>query len=536
MNHDQPSHRNIVITGFMGTGKSTIGSLLAERMNRRFVDMDLELEAHFGKSIPAVFADEGEAAFRVAESQLCAQLARQADLVISTGGGALVNTQNRETLAATSLLICLTASVDEILRRVGHIAGRPLLAGAAEEKRSRIQDLLRQRRPAYAAITHQIDTVGCSPAEVVDTIQEALAADNEVAGMRRITVRNPEGHYPICLGEGLLAQTGQLMRNRNLRRGVVGIVVNDQLPARHATTLVASLTGLGYEPVVCNVPEGEQYKTLATIATLYDQFVAAKLDRNSTVLALGGGVVGDMAGFAAATYLRGVPFVQIPTSLLAMVDSSVGGKVGVDLAQGKNLVGAFKQPELVVIDPTVIETLPPVEFRCGLAEIVKHTIIDNPDLFEQLETDGPTSLTQLVADAVRVKVKIVQEDPFEQGRRAVLNLGHTFGHAIEQASNYVLRHGECVAIGTVAAMRMAVDLGRCQPVLADRVIALLDRLGLPTNAHDIDTELALSIMGTDKKRVGKKLRFIIAQGLGDVVVIDDPGSEYVKRALKSVLV
>ena len=156
--------------------------------------------------------------------------------------------------------------------------------------------------------------------------------------------------------------------------------------------------------------------------------------------------------------------------------------------------------------------------------------------FEQLESDGPASLTKLVADAVRVKVKIVQEDPFEQGRRAVLNLGHTFGHAIEQASKYALRHGECVAIGTVAAMRMAVDLGRCPPALADRVIALLDRLELPTSASGIDLEQALSIMGTDKKRVGKKLRFIVAQGLGEVVVIDDPGIEYVRRALESVLV
>ena len=283
------------------------------------------------------------------------------------------------------------------------------------------------------------------------------------------------------------------------------------------------------------MPEGEEHKTLATVSSLYDQFIAAKLDRKSPVISLGGGVIGDMAGFAAATYLRGVPYVQIPTSLLSMVDASVGGKVGVDLPQGKNLVGAFKQPQVVIIDTEVLETLPAAEFRSGMAEVVKHGLIAQSDLFEQLENEGPANLTQLVADAVQVKVKIVEEDPYEEGRRALLNLGHTFGHAIEQASEYAIRHGEAVAIGMVAAMRMAVNLGRCDTALAERTEKLLERLGLPTFASDLNLEQVLAIMGTDKKRAGKKLRFIIAQGLGDVVIIDDPGSEYVRRALASVL-
>src|SRR5690606_21353804 len=189
---------------------------------------------------------------------------------------------------------------------------------------------------------------------------------------------------------------------------------------------------------------------LATIATIYDHLLDTGLDRRSPVIALGGGVIGDMTGFAAATYLRGVPFVQIPTSLLSMVDASVGGKTGVDLPQGKNLVGAFKQPHLVVMDPDVLASLPPVEFRAGLAEVIKHGIIGDPDLFVALGEHGPTSMTQLLADAVRVKVRIVEEDPFEQGVRARLNLGHTFGHAIEIVSEFDVRHGEGVALGLVA--------------------------------------------------------------------------------------
>ncbi|MFN8444208.1 MAG: 3-dehydroquinate synthase [Caldilineaceae bacterium] len=529
------SNKNIVLTGFMGTGKSTIGSLLAQRLNRRFVDMDSELEASFGKPIARVFAEEGEAAFRTAESKLCADLAREQGLVISTGGGALVNAQNRATLAEMGILLCLNASADEILRRVAHYEDRPLLAGSYDDKRTKIKNLLRQRRPAYSAILHQIETTGRTPDEILALIEDALAAEAELPGMKRISVRNPEGSYHICLGEGLLAHAGSLLRNRKLRPGATALVTNDKMPSQHVETLRRSLQDAGYEVTLCLVPEGEEHKTLATVSTLYDQFIAAKLDRKSPVISLGGGVIGDMAGFAAATYLRGVPYVQIPTSLLSMVDASVGGKVGVDLPQGKNLVGAFKQPQVVIIDTAVLETLPAAEFRSGMAEVVKHGLITQSDLFEQLENEGPANLTQLVADAVQVKVKIVEEDPYEEGRRALLNLGHTFGHAVEQASEYAIRHGEAVAIGMVAAMRMAVDLGRCDTALAERTEKLLERLGLPTFATELNLEQVLAIMGTDKKRAGKKLRFIIAQGLGDVVIIDDPGSDYVRRALASVL-
>ena len=299
--------------------------------------------------------------------------------------------------------------------------------------------------------------------------------------------------------------------------------------------MAESLRHHGYDPAICTVPAGEEHKTLASIALLYDQFVAAGLDRRSPVIGLGGGVIGDMAGFAAATYLRGVPFVQIPTSLLSMVDASVGGKTGVDLPQGKNLVGAFKQPAVVVIDTDVLSTLPAEEFRSGLAEVVKHGIIGAPDLFHQLEGAGPGNLIQLVRDAVQVKVDVVIEDPYEQGRRAVLNLGHTFGHAIEQASEYAVRHGEAVAVGMVAAAEMAAALGHCDPELVMRIRTLLDRLGLPTSVSGYNPDAIRGFMGQDKKRKGKMLRFIIPQALGEVVIIDDPGEAYVRAALATVL-
>lgn len=530
-----PPNKNIVITGFMATGKSSTGQLLAKRLNRPFIDMDDALVAHFGKPIREVFAEQGEAVFRQVEAELCEELAKRQGCVISTGGGALVNPQNRERFAASGTLLCLTATPDEILRRVADTGERPLLNTAQDEQAERIRALLRERRPAYGAIAHQIDTTGLAAAEVVELVLAVLAGDAEVPEMTRIPVQGPEGSYHICIGEGLLQHVGELLTNRNLRQGPAAIVTNPMIAPHLADTLAESLQQAGFTPMICTVPEGEQHKTLASISSLYDQLLAAGLDRKGPVISLGGGVIGDMAGFAAATYLRGVPFVQIPTSLLAMVDASVGGKTGVDLPQGKNLVGAFKQPHVVIIDTAVMQTLPAAEFRSGLAEVIKHGIIGAPELFVQFEEQGPANLGHLVSEAVRVKVAVVEEDPFEQGRRATLNLGHTFGHAIELVSNFAVRHGEGVALGMVVATEMAAALGRCDQTLVTRVRTVLERVELPVTLSGYSAQEIIDAMGHDKKRVGKTIRFIIPQALGDVVIIDNPGWEYVEAALETIL-
>ena len=526
---------NLTITGFMGTGKTTVGGILAERLGRRLVDMDERIEEDFGKTIAQIFADDGEALFRQAEARLCQTLARESDLVIATGGGTLVSEENRQALESGGPVVCLTAGVDTVLQRVETFEDRPLLPGDREEKRRNIERLLLSRRDAYGQIPLRVPTDGISPEVVAERVLDTLAGNNEIAEMTRITVPTPEGHYHICIGEEILAQAGRLLSNRAVAKGQAAIVTNADIAAHYADILSESLQKEGYTPVLCLVPEGEARKTLATVHSLYDQFVAAGLDRRSPIIGLGGGVVGDMAGFAAATYLRGAPFVQIPTSLLAMVDASVGGKTGVDLPQGKNLVGAFKQPVVVIIDTDVLAQLPAAEFRSGLAEIVKHGILGAPDLFRQMEEKGPANLTQMIADAVRVKVDVVIEDPFERGRRATLNLGHTFGHAIEQVSGYRLRHGEAVAVGTVAATRMAVALNRCDAETASRIESCLDKLGLPTTVSGLDLDEVYAMMFQDKKRSGKMLRFIIPLTIGDVVIIDDPGARLVRAALASVM-
>lgn len=271
------------------------------------------------------------------------------------------------------------------------------------------------------------------------------------------------------------------------------------------------------------VPAGEQHKNLETIRFIYDRLLAGGFDRKGTVVALGGGVVGDMAGFAAATFMRGVPFVQCPTTVLSMVDASVGGKVGVDLPQGKNLVGAFKQPQAVLADLATLSTLPLSEFRCGLAEVVKHGLLTRPDLLTRLAEQPLTAwleparqgeLQQLLADAIQVKQAVVERDPFEQGERAWLNLGHTFGHAIEQVSGYQITHGEGVAMGLVAAADLSARLGFCDPELSHEITRLLTHLGLPGRILAISPEALYRAMQHDKKKAVAQLRFVLLQGVG----------------------
>ena len=510
---------NIVLTGFMGVGKTAVGREVAARLGRKFVDMDAVIAARAGLSIPEIFSQQGEAAFREMEAGLVRELAGQRGLVIATGGGALVDVGNRERMARTGLVVCLTAGVDDILARVGGEeagARRPLLAGP--DARARAMDLLERRAAAYAEIPFHIATDGRG---VQETADEVIAlAEREPGGLLRLPVRTPDGRYDILLGRGLLPTLPRRLAERGLS-GRVAVISDEAVAPAWAGVVEEAFAAAGRPAEVVVLPAGESHKHLGTVAAIYDRLIEAGLDRKGVVVALGGGVIGDMAGFAAATYLRGVAFVQVPTTLLAMVDASVGGKVGVDLRQGKNLVGAFKQPGLVLIDPDMLASLPASEFRNGLAEVVKHGLIADPDLFAQLEAEGPESLESLLARALRVKIGVVERDPFEQGERAYLNLGHTFGHAFEQVSGYNLPNGQGVALGLIAASELAAARGLCPPDLPARITALLARLELPARLTGFDPAAVLAAMSTDKKREAGRLRFVLPHAVGRVALHDD---------------
>jgi 3-dehydroquinate synthase len=349
-----------------------------------------------------------------------------------------------------------------------------------------------------------------------------------------LPVTHPEGQYEVLVGRGLLPRVRQLAGIE----GALAVITDEHVGPLYAHVVPDTA-------VVITVPAGEQHKTLATVNSMYEQLLAAGIDRSGTVLALGGGVVGDMAGFAAATYMRGIRLVQCPTSLLAMVDSSVGGKTGVDLPQGKNLVGAFKQPTAVLADLDAFATLPAVEFANGMAELIKHGLIGDPDLFAQVETadwrlgsvlEKPVEAVQaFVAQAIQVKRDVVQEDPFEQGRRAHLNLGHTFGHAIEQVSGYAVAHGQGVAMGLVAAVHLSARLGLCAPAMQPRLEAVLQRAGLPTRipAH-LPAEAIYRAMFSDKKKAHGRLRFVLLRDVGDVLMVGDVGERDVLETITAV--
>ncbi|MCP4166629.1 MAG: 3-dehydroquinate synthase [Chloroflexi bacterium] len=523
---------NVVLTGFMGTGKSAVGSEVAAQLGRPFVDMDDLIIEQAGMSIPEIFEHHGEARFRALERAVLRDLAVLDGHVIATGGGALVDSSNREMIARSSLLICLSASVSAIEERVGEDLNRPLLA--RPDGQQRVVELMNQRAAAYAEIPYRIDTSGRTVAEVVAEVIELV--ESGLGGVLRLPVSTPAGGgYDILVGGGLVDELPDLLAERGLD-GMIGIITDEHIGPHWAERLHRALVAAGRECTMITLPAGESQKNLTTISRIYDELLAAGLDRSGVVLSLGGGVVGDMAGFAAATYLRGIRFVQIPTTLLAMVDSSIGGKTGVDLPQGKNLIGAFKQPSLVVVDPSVLSTLPSVEFRNGLAEVIKHGIIADPLLFAQLEGPGPESLESMLARALRVKIGVVERDPFEQGERAHLNLGHTFGHAIEQVSGYSVPHGQGVAIGLIASAHVAAARADCAPELPARIAGIVSYLGLPTSVSGLEIDAVMAAMATDKKRQGKRLRFVLPHAIGHVALHDDVDAEQVRQALTHIMI
>jgi 3-dehydroquinate synthase len=522
---------NIILTGFMGTGKTTVGRLLAERLDRRFIDTDELVVARDGRPIDEIFRTDGEITFRNWEERLATELAGRRGLVIATGGRLMLEAANAAALGATGPVFCLSATPEEIAARLGaDPARRPLLEG--HDPQARIRDLLHQRAAGYARF-RTIPTGGRAPEAIADEIA-ALVTDNL---RQTLTVRHPAGQYDIVIGRGVLDGPAAGLDGRP-----VAVVTDEHVGPRYAARIHPA-------QVVITLPAGEAYKTLDTVRDIYDQLLAAGIDRRGTVVGLGGGVVGDMAGFAAASYLRGIGFLQAPTTLLAMVDSSIGGKTGVDLPQGKNLVGAFKQPERVVADIATLATLPAVEFAAGLAEIAKHGLIADPVLWQRLMieewTHAPAaygadrllghSLQTLVTRAIAVKQAVVEEDPYESGRRALLNLGHTFGHAIEQVSGYEVRHGFAVAMGLVAAAHLSAALGHCSPSLPKMIEMVLARLGLPTHIpHELDPAALYAAMGSDKKKQAGRLRFILLRDIGDAFISSDVPEAAVLETLSAL--
>jgi len=493
--------------GPSGSGKSSLGRELTQKLGLNFCDLDAEIEAQAGKSIATIFAEEGESGFRIREKQILQQTVAARPGVVALGGGALLDPESRALVTRQGDVLCLTASLETLLERLHQEHDRPLLEG---DRREKMIHMLGERSGHYDSFSMKLDTGGLILEQAVREAQIIMGAF-QIHGMGL--------SYDVRIKKGSLKDLGTALRVRDLLGPMV--VVSDKNVGRlYSGRVGASLRKVNYEEYGMLFPAGEVNKTLETVAQLWDVFVRARMERKSTVIALGGGVVGDLAGFAAATFLRGVPWVNVPTSLLAMVDASVGGKTGVNLPQGKNLIGAFHAPRLVHVDPEVLSTLPDVELRNGLAEVVKTGVIGDPGLFarcQEGESAVRSNLDELVRRSIAVKIDIIKEDPYENGIREALNLGHTVGHAVEMVSDFGLHHGEAVSIGMVAEARLSQRMGLAENGLVERLTEALKGLGLPVQIpEDMSRDDLIAVMKLDKKRAEGKLRFSLPIRVGDV--------------------
>ena len=503
----------IFLYGPPGVGKSFLGRALAASLNLPFWDLDDEIVSRAGMSIPAIFSTQGEAAFRLLEEKTLREVLVGPGGVIALGGGSLLSEVNRAVAAKAGKVVSLSASPETLISRLKADENkRPLL------EKSSLKSLLARRKEHYDSFSLRIATEGLSLETLMLKLQTAL-------GRFRLTSMGEP--YDVVVQNGGLNNLGQALRSRELQ-GTVVLVSDSNVGELYANQAAESLRAAGYSSQTVLLSPGEKNKNMNSVQKLWNTFLEAKIERGSTVVALGGGVVGDLAGFAAATFLRGVNWVNVPTSLLAMVDSSLGGKTGADLPQGKNLVGAFHAPRLVLVDPETLSTLPEVELRNGLAEVIKHGVIGAPELFRDLtdltgfqNLSGLSGLdwTEIVRRAMAVKIKIIEEDPYEQGLRQSLNFGHTIGHAVELASDFTLRHGEAVAIGMVAEARLAEEMGVAKSGLEKKITSSLRGLGLPTEIPPgLDEKRIQHALQRDKKKSGGVVRFALPVQVGEVRV------------------
>jgi len=532
---------NIYFTGFMASGKTRAGKLLSEHLKLEYIDSDAFIEEKAGKSITEIFEQEGEAKFRELEKETIMEISRKKNSVVSLGGGAITKSENLRVIKNSGILICMRAEPEILCERIGRNSNRPLMAGLEPAERlEKIKTLLISREKFYSLADFSIESKEDPPeSRVLPQIIEALKLWENIS----VRVEPPSGnHYPIFIGTGILAHTGILLKTLNLLPKNEMLVCTDSNIAEKQRENFEMLCREAGQCKHFIFPAGESNKNLEQLNNLWTFMLKNRYSRKSCLLQFSGGVVGDMAGFAAASYQRGIPFVQVPTSLLAMVDSSVGGKVAINHPEGKNMIGAFYQPRAVVCDLSVLCTLPQEEFCAGLAEIVKYGIIYDLSFFEWLEKNAdaiiaksPAALSFIVRRSCEIKAEVVGIDEHETGLRAILNYGHTFGHAIEKVTGYSkFSHGIAVGLGMRVAGRLSTITGRWSASDENRQNALLTKFGIPETLTELNLESAWSAMASDKKAEKKTRFYILPLKIGEVEKTSEPTKEQILEAYEAV--
>lgn len=540
----------LFLVGPPGIGKSVVGRELARILGASFLDMDERIEHLTRKPNARVIIDEGIERFRELESELLGRLGpTPAWEVVATGGGAPIRPENREQMRRLGVIVGLRGSLATLARGLERtMAKRAHLAREGIGPREHAARVLRERRAVYADVDVGFDVEGATPEGVARAIAAWIVTSRgiriDVAASRTVlpgsgvAAASGRSRYPVLVRVGLIDHVGRHLAD--LGWGGRVALVSDATAARlHAAAVERSLRDAGMEPVTLRVPEGERAKTVAALGRLWRELAGARIGRDGGIVALGGGATGDLAGFAAATYARGIAVAHVPTTLLAMVDSSIGGKTAVDLPEGKNLIGAFHAPAAVLSDPAALATLPGRQLSSGLAEVVKTAYLADRESVEQtsrsvtrvLEGDlAPATL--LVAMSAEMKAAVVSADEREAGLRELLNFGHTFGHAYEAARGYRVTHGEAVAIGMVFATALAEELDLAPSSLRAGLEDLLGRAGLPVRSRI--PARTWSLLGRDKKARKGKIRWILPRRIGRFSEVTDVPESALERAARVV--
>ncbi|AWL89446.1 3-dehydroquinate synthase [Streptomyces globisporus] len=526
----------VVLVGPMGVGKSTVGELLAARLGTTYRDTDADVVAEAGKPIAEIFYDEGEEHFRALERRAVAAAVAGHPGVLSLGGGAVLDGATRELLAGRPV-VYLSMDVDEAVRRVGLGAARPLLA---VNPRRQWRELMDARRHLYEEVARTVvATDENTPEEVAQAIIDALELpEGEAApgventgmtqqGPTRIQVAGSAGSdpYEVLVGHQLLGELPQLIGDRAKRVAVL----HPEALAETGEAVREDLAAQGYEAIAIQLPNAEEAKTVEVAAYCWKALGQTGFTRTDVIVGIGGGATTDVAGFVAASWLRGVRWIAVPTTVLGMVDAAVGGKTGINTAEGKNLVGAFHPPAGVLCDLAALDSLPVHDYVSGMAEIIKAGFIADPVILDLVEADPEGARTpsgphtaELIERSIRVKAEVVSSDLKEAGLREILNYGHTLGHAIEKNERYKWRHGAAVSIGMVFAAELGRLAGRLDDATADRHRTILESVGLPLTYRGDQWPKLLENMKVDKKSRGDLLRFIVLDGIGKPTVLEGP--------------
>ncbi|MFJ6435965.1 3-dehydroquinate synthase [Streptomyces sp. NPDC091416] len=524
----------IVLVGPMGVGKSTVGELLADRLGTGYRDTDADVVARAGKPISEIFYDEGEEHFRELERQAVRTAVAEHGGVLSLGGGAVLDETTRA-LLADHAVVYLSMDVDEAVKRVGLNTARPLLA---VNPRRQWRELMEARRHLYTEVARAIvATDERTPEEVAQAVLDALELPDAPSGREnptmtdqaptRIRIAGSAGTdpYEVLIGRQLLAELPTLIGEQAQRVAVL----HPEALAETGEAVRQDLADQGFEAIAIQLPNAEEAKTVEVAAYCWKALGQTGFTRTDVIVGIGGGATTDVAGFVAASWLRGVRWIAVPTTVLGMVDAAVGGKTGINTAEGKNLVGAFHPPAGVLCDLAALDSLPVHDYVSGMAEIIKAGFIADPVILDLVEADPQGARTpagphtaELIERAIRVKAEVVSSDLKESGLREILNYGHTLAHAIEKNERYKWRHGAAVSVGMVFAAELGRLAGRLDDATADRHRTVLESVGLPLTYRGDQWPKLLENMKVDKKSRGNLLRFIVLDGLGKPTVLEGP--------------